>query len=464
MIRIKAQVLRELGDHGADTLERYFAQIEYTAYWCIRMLRQSERIIAVIPEGIEDVVIVRQNSHELHQVKTKEEGRGPWSLAEVLPILCKQYFHRKVFGGECLFVFVSDQMADTRTASRNNTLGSLWRLKYLLEIIHSGQILSTNDRTELEGLETRVLPKIQECLQNNHHEKISIDEARQMLRATLISTNNHALRKPDNYLELETTFDDVIPGALAFNNQELRDIYDRVLMLILRKIITSRSLDERRITWDDVLNCRSVTTNHQNSRPNLDLLPGRTILDKKAILSGFDATELPRFHRQLKMAEWNTRRLEALGLDYDLEMLRVALLDLHGSCRHRVCRERQIISQPGPYILEEIRSHVHNTANRFVSRLSEVDEQFCIGLLWRETNLCNAWWHNPHNNNSNWTFAKWAGLARSGRMRASRRGGGVDRRARCQPSSTIPNWCISNWRSTATCLPTSPNVVTSPSI
>jgi len=39
MIRIKEQVLREFGDHGADTLERYFAQIEYTAFWCIRMLR-----------------------------------------------------------------------------------------------------------------------------------------------------------------------------------------------------------------------------------------------------------------------------------------------------------------------------------------------------------------------------------------------------------------------------------------
>ena len=60
MISIKQQVLREFGDHGADTLKRYFAQIEYTAYWCIRMLRDAEGIDAVIPEGVDDVLLIRQ--------------------------------------------------------------------------------------------------------------------------------------------------------------------------------------------------------------------------------------------------------------------------------------------------------------------------------------------------------------------------------------------------------------------
>jgi hypothetical protein len=90
-VSINQQVLREFGDIGADTLRRYAAQIEYTAFWCIRMLPESEAIEAVIPEAVEDVLVIRANQHELHQVKTRDESRGPWTLAEVLPILCAQY-------------------------------------------------------------------------------------------------------------------------------------------------------------------------------------------------------------------------------------------------------------------------------------------------------------------------------------------------------------------------------------
>src|SRR5438105_1585594 len=97
--KIKAQVLRDFGDTGADTLERYFAQIEYTAYWCIRMLLPAESIACVIPEGVEDLVIGRNAVTELHQVKTRDESQGPWSTADVIPILCQQYHRRKAFDG-----------------------------------------------------------------------------------------------------------------------------------------------------------------------------------------------------------------------------------------------------------------------------------------------------------------------------------------------------------------------------
>ena len=97
MGKIKEQVLREFGDTGADTLERYAAQIDYTVFWCIRMLRSTEGIVAVIPEGVEDLVLVRPCSVELHQIKTRDEGQGPWTTNDVVPILCKQYQHRLAF-------------------------------------------------------------------------------------------------------------------------------------------------------------------------------------------------------------------------------------------------------------------------------------------------------------------------------------------------------------------------------
>src|SRR5215475_2687795 len=103
MANLKEQVLREFGDQGADTLDRYFAQFEYTAYWCIRMLVEVEEIEAIIPEGVEDVVIVKRRLNELHQIKTRDESQGSWTTAEVWPILCQQYHRRKAFSRDCCF-------------------------------------------------------------------------------------------------------------------------------------------------------------------------------------------------------------------------------------------------------------------------------------------------------------------------------------------------------------------------
>src|SRR4051812_8054980 len=111
---VKEHVLRTFGDDGATTTARYYAQFEYAAFWCIRMLSRNEGIVAVIPEGVEDVVVVRHdgtgNSYELHQVKTRDESQGPWNTADVLPILCKAYNHRHAFAGRVKFCFVSIQM------------------------------------------------------------------------------------------------------------------------------------------------------------------------------------------------------------------------------------------------------------------------------------------------------------------------------------------------------------------
>ena len=87
MIDLLTEVFRRYGDHGADTIKRYFAQVEYTAYWCIRMLHDVENITMVTPETVEDVVLVRPGAIELHQVKTRDESQEPWTMSEV--ILCK---------------------------------------------------------------------------------------------------------------------------------------------------------------------------------------------------------------------------------------------------------------------------------------------------------------------------------------------------------------------------------------
>ncbi len=393
MTGIKEQILREFGDQGADTFERYFAQIEYTAYWCIRILCDAERIDRVIPEGIEDVVVVRRGILELHQIKTRDESQGPWTTAQVLPVLCDQYHRRKAFTGEYCLHFVSNQMADAKTALRADSFGPLYRLKHLLEIEHDGQLHTPVEQSELRQFEDILIPKIQENLQDRYRDKIDTATATILLHRTWIDTDCPVVRHPDNLMQLEGALTDLFPGTLPFATVQLRQMYDNLLLSIMRRIVTGTSLEMRQIVRQDVLNCRVASCTSVANYPSLDQIPGVTTLDKKAYLGGFDLTELPVFHRQSKLAEWTMRQLESLSLTDVLNRLTTAILDLQMSCRHKICREQGINQKPGPAILSMLRPSLTPLATTYFPGSSDVDEQFCLGILWRETDLCSAWWH-----------------------------------------------------------------------
>ncbi len=394
MKRVKELALREFGDHGAETLERYFAQIEYTAYWCIRMLYQEEGIKFVIPEGVEDVVIARIGVFELHQVKTRDEGQDPWTTAEVLPILCQQYNRRRAFKNNCCYHFVSDQRADNKVGYRDGSCGPLYRLKQLLEIIHDGQPLSFEEQKDLDWFRATLTPRVQKNLIKNYSHELEAIEIIALLDQTYIDTDSWLLRASNNHLiELGDALYQVFPGSPALTTIQLRNIYDRLILLVLRKIITEVSLEKRKITIQDVLNCRTASYYSGEELPDLEEVPGSSLLDKKALLAGFDPTELPVFHKQKQLAEWTNRRLDILGFSEALLHLNVALLDHHYSCRDKVCRQDGIDMQPGPKILSLIKPKLPSLISNYFPNTNDIDEQYCLGILWKETDLCSIWWH-----------------------------------------------------------------------
>lgn len=387
------KVLKEFGDQGADVLDRFFTQIEYTASLCIGTLNSKEGIDYVIPEGGDDVVVVRLGIHEFHQVKTKNESQGTWTTADVLPILCNQYHRRKIYpSADCHYHFVSEQMADTKTALKPGTYGPLYSLKTLLEAKHNYGLLEQEEIDLLNQLETVILPRIQEILHDKHNDDISIDEARELLHKTWIETDHPTLRRQFNLEILETALEEAYPSPALFSTAQLRDVYDRLLLLIIRKITRGKTLEERQICAADVLNCRTEECTLGDVLPDLRAVPGRTLLDKKAFLGGFDPTELPLFSRQKLNALGTERELQTLRAK-NLDKLRVALLDHQHKCRHRVCREMGIVEKPGPKILAMVETELENIAATYFPGVREVDAQFCKGLLWDETNLCQAWWH-----------------------------------------------------------------------
>lgn len=390
--RAKELVLRQYDDTGAETLGKHWAQIEYTAYWCIHLLIPQSGVKGVIPEGIDDVTLIRENCVELHQVKCRDESQPPWTTSEVLPILCSQYLRRTAFDQPCQFHFVSDHVADTKTQLRpGNSYGQLYRLKYLLDIVHEGQVLTYEEASELDELEGEALPRIIELVESRG-EHIEIAFARELLHNTWIDTKSLYVRNRPVYDELSSAFLEALPGQPPCNIPQLDKVYRRLLGLIVEKIINGKSLQERTITRDEVLACRAEAVALEPNLPDLNILPGNSIAEKKAWFGGFDITELPVFALQMRRAQEKRRRLETLGLDEKVEDLMLALITLQGQCR-RAISQTYPDTEIGPNILSEVQPQIQGWINKYFPDTADVDIPFCDGLLWLYTDDCTLWWH-----------------------------------------------------------------------
>jgi hypothetical protein len=310
-------VLQQFGDEGAETFQRYFAQFEYTAFWCIRMLRPAERIRAVMPESIEDVVIDREHQYELHQVKTRDEGSGPWTLADVLPILCQQYHRRRAFPGPCEFHFVSNGPADNQSRRRPYTV-TLFTLKRILEDRCRGIALRPTDEAALAKFQADLLPIFTKHMRAAHGETLSDDDVLELILKTTIDTASERLRypvavgghSPDNLDELSWALED--GGNLS--HYQVLTIYQRLLLLILRKVL-DKSVDRRRIDSEDVLGCRWTQIPDTRDAHLIENAPGSSPLEKKMFLGGFSPAEIKQARRNRWLTEDPWRRLVALGFD-----------------------------------------------------------------------------------------------------------------------------------------------------
>jgi hypothetical protein len=390
---IKELVLREFDDSGADAIENYWAQIEYTAYWCINMILPQSGIIGVIPEGIEDVTIVRDQVYELHQVKCRDESQSPWATAEVLPIICKQYNRRRAFTKPCHFHFVSDHVADNKTQFKPGvSYGPLYRLKSFLETQHQGQNLTPDESCELAELEKELLRRIKEIMSDEHGEQIDDVLARELLHSTWIETKSPYVRNRPFYEELSSALQSAYPGQPLFTLPQIQDLYKRILILVVEKIIKGNTLINRTIKRDDIVNCRTASVTPESGLPDLDKLPGNSRADKKAIYAGFDASEMPVFALQRMKADEKRRQFEILGLGEKLDDLTLALMTRQLICRRAQSKLNNYLTI-GPDILEMLQSQICLDISKYCPNNNDIDEVICQGLIWNATNECHLWWH-----------------------------------------------------------------------
>ncbi|MBE3037269.1 MAG: hypothetical protein IMZ62_00415 [Chloroflexi bacterium] len=391
------------GDSGADTLRRFFAQIEYTAFWCIRMLRPTEGIDAVVPEAFEDVLVVRPDCYDLRQVKARDESAGPWTVAEVLPVLVKQYAQSRNLDRRCTFHFASNRLADTRTTFTKGGMGALYDLKILLEAIHLGSALSPAEKEQLDKFKDTLLPRLETALKPTDGRACPDRAAVEaLLLETRIETDCPYVAYPNttyaycnnNLTELDDALTLLYPGSPPLSLHALGAMYAQVLNLVYERIRTGTSIENRRITATDLLQCRVVPVAEDGLMQEIASAPGKTLLDKKAYLGGFDTTRRQNMYRQRATADILRRKLRP---DDNLkwENFRTALLDRQISCMEAICGEKDCADRTGTRILESLRPHLRLVAKEHFPDRPDVTEQVCLGVLWDETDACRARWHTP---------------------------------------------------------------------
>lgn len=392
MTRAKDLIFRLFGDVGADTIQKTWAQIEYTGYCCIRMLSPASGIVAVTPEGVDDVTLDCGSRRELHQVKCRDESQLPWTIAEVLPILCGQYHRRKAFNEPCEFHFVSDHVSDSKTQYRPGiSYGPLSRLRYLLDILHAGQKLTVPESTEFQELEKDIVSRIVELMHAEHNEIVNEGLACELLKNTWIETDSIHIRNKPPHDELSSVLVQSFPGQMPCTIPQLARTYERILLLIIGKIIKENEFEARTLRRQDILDCRSGAISPEYGLPDLDQLPGNSTAEKKALYAGFDVTELPVFVLQMMRANEKRRGFEMIGLTEEIRDLYLDLITWQHECRQALSREHSD-QQIGPHVLEKMRAQMLTHLQNHLPNKG-LNESFCHGLVWDATNECHLWWH-----------------------------------------------------------------------
>lgn len=385
-------------DTGADTIRRFHAQLEYTALWCARILSPKERLDSVVPESFDDVMLVRESGYELHQLKTRDPHLADWTFAEVVPVLACMYKRGRLLTDKPVaYHFVTNHPCNAR-AERDWGAGvSLRTFKRLLDVRAMGQAWSAKEAEQYRACYNVLIPRIQAQFDNLS----SAIEIEALLNVTVIDSQSTLLHYPNqvdehcprNIVQLGTVLRQQFPGGGDAAIHSLARMSERLVALVNQRIRQGTTVASRQIVAQDVHDCRSQAIVTVQGHPEIEAAPGATRLEKKARLGGFDDPRVEVIQMQQAQAEIARRRLpvELQGDAWD--MLTVSLLDCQVSAWEAVQRELPGTVQLGTTVLDRIRNRLPKIAQECLPGRSEINEAVCLGVLWKETARCRAYWH-----------------------------------------------------------------------
>ncbi len=385
---MRDEILEKFGDHGADSSRRDRFQEHYAAYLCIKMLNDPS-ISKVICEYGEDVVIEKNGTFRLYQVKTKQESVNDWQLKDLIPIFSKTFAMAPYFGNVSKCCFVSNEGAT----------GMLFQLKTILQ---QPQIQWNDSETKFfeDFCKNHSRTIIGEIKNVDPSSKITIDDIRNFLLKLEIDTDFHHM----NYLEDSNvrSLRKYVESAHEQNpfvllDSELEEAYDRLLGVIGKATI-GRSKEEKTIFRNQVLDClkyprlRKLLYSFPTAE-EIEQAPGQTRLEKKLGLGGFTPLFINNAREEMVSVMNQTRRWDFGHAAEILEDIRFRVRHLCIDHYDKVCKTHPGQEELGREILEEIKKDLPRLIDYYCrTDLPFIDEIFLEGIAMQLTSECKFYW------------------------------------------------------------------------
>jgi hypothetical protein len=379
-------IIEKFGDYGAESSRRDEFQKHYAAFWCIEMLLDPT-ISAVICEYGEDVVVVRNNAYELHQVKTHQESRDDWKLEDVIPIISKTFAMVPYFGNVSRCCFVSN----------DKSTGILYRLKCLLEKEQCDW--NTDDTIFFNDFCKNNSSKILKYMQaEDDRNTYSTDNVRALLLILDIDTDFHHMEyiQDSNMRKLRKAIEEKSKNIITLSDTEIAEIYERIMGMVGKATI-GKTKSEKTFTRDDIQNCLNVQIKRRieyrlPTPDEINNAPGNTKLEQKLQLGGFTPEFISNAREVYVATLYKARSWEFGDTTSILDDIKFRMKYIWSDSFDKICQGHPDQERIGRLILEEIKKDIPSLINLYEHGNFPVDDLFLLGTTWLLTSECQAYW------------------------------------------------------------------------
>jgi len=383
------RILEKFGDHGAESSRRDEFQKHYAAHWCIEMLC-DDSINEVICEYGEDIVVTRNKSYELHQVKTRQESMSDWQLNDLIHVFAKSFAMTPYFGNVTKCCFISNEGAK----------GTLLELKTRLSKGYG--LWDTEDKIWFDDFCRNYAKKILEEIQSLDSENtFTIDDVKKAILSLDISTDFHHMKyiQDSNIRRLRQVIENDISNGrgMIFSDDEIDDIYEGLMGLIGKATI---GIDRKEKTLSkeiifDNLKKAVVSRKTQYRFPTQEEIaaaPGDTKLEQKLSLGGF-TPEFISTAREVMVEALHTARSWDFGLSESIfEDIRFRMKYYCIDSYDKICQAHPTKERIGRLILDDLKKEFPSLIEYYKTSRIPVDDIFLLGTTWLLTSECKAYW------------------------------------------------------------------------
>ncbi len=380
-------ILEIFGDFGAESTRRDKFQDHYAAEWCIKML-SDDTITEIVCEYGEDLVIARGTEYELHQVKTRQEGVGNWTITDLIPVVGKTFAMIPYLGNVTRCCFVSNEGANP----------DLHKLKKVLN--QNPAQWDTDEQayfdTFMDKHEGKLLEHMRQVNPKGCYESCHVESGMSVLQISTEYGHLEHIEAMNRVLLREQLEKQLRSDGITYTEKELRDVYESLLGMVVRATLGKTRI-EKTIRRENVLRCVEQPIRHRTlyrlpSRDEVAALEGKTVTEGKLTDGGFTSPFVEQAREDLVNMMNTARKWNFGAADKILDDVRFRVKHIVVDSFDRICSSHPGEKNIGRCILDDATPPLARLAEYYSQSGFPVDEVFLRGMVWDLTKACDLYW------------------------------------------------------------------------